>query len=208
MSEDYTDNNTNDLTNALRTYGETKGSERYRRSLTQTVTRTNAKGEKVSKEVEVKDAERLHVVTRIIDDAADAVVAKIDEKVEEEAARAATDVGGQPRKGLAQIAGVDYTAAAMTALNMMWECVGKSQDRSRRVQLIGKRCESVALHQAMSDQMGYKAQAAVQEGQAQLRGWRNARTATSTTRQSGAKSSLTRGTISCAPMSAPRCTMR
>ena len=94
---------------------------------------------------------------RIIDDAVDVVVAKIDEKVEEEAARAATDVGGQPRKGLAQIAGVDYTAAAMTALNTMWECVGKAQDRSRRVQLIGKRCESVALHQAMSDQMGYKA---------------------------------------------------
>ena len=161
MSEDYTDNNTNDLTNALRTYGETKGSERYQRSLTQkkTVTRTNDEGEKVSEEVvvDVTDVERLHVVTRIIDDAVDVVVAKIDEKVEEEAARAATDVGGQPRKGLAQIAGVDYTAAAMTALNTMWECVGKSQDRSRRVQLIGKRCESVALHQAMSDQMGYKA---------------------------------------------------
>ena len=150
MSEDYTDNNTNDLTNALRTYGETKGSERYRRSLTQkkTVTRTHDEGEKVSEEVvvDVTDVERLHVVTRIIDDAVDVVVAKSDEKVEEEAARAATDVGGQPRKGLAQIAGVDYAAAAMTALNTMWECVGKAQDQSRRVQLIGKRCESVALH--------------------------------------------------------------
>ena len=31
MSEDYADNNTNDLTNVLSgTHGETKGSERYR----------------------------------------------------------------------------------------------------------------------------------------------------------------------------------
>ena len=88
MSEDYTDNNTNDLTNALRTYGETKGSERYQRSLTQkkTVTRTNDEGEKVSKKScsTSDDAERIPVVTRIIDDALDDVVAEIDEKVEEE----------------------------------------------------------------------------------------------------------------------------
>ena len=36
--------------------------------------------------------------------------------------------------------------------------VGKPHiNRSRRVQLIGKRCESVVRQQAMSDQMGHKA---------------------------------------------------
>ena len=205
MASDYDRNNTNALTRRSMV---TKGIDRYNRSLTQTVTRTNAKGEKVSKEVEVKDGERIPVVANIIDNALDNVIAKIDEKVEDEKARQPGDGGGQ-RKGLSQIAAIDYTAAAMTAMNAMWEAVGKPNiNRSRRVQLIGKRCESVVLHQAMRDQMGYKAKGADQEGPAQLRSERTPGQLHRPTRQRSAVSSSRRGITSCAPMSAQSCTMR
>ena len=102
MASDYPRNNTNDLTNALRNYGETKGIDRYNRSKTQkkTVTRTNAEGEKVSVEIEVDvtDGERIPVVGNIIDNALDNVIAKIDEKVEDEKARQPGD-GVQLRRG-------------------------------------------------------------------------------------------------------------
>ena len=164
MSEDYTRNNTNDLTKDLQTYGETKGIDRYNRSLTQTVTRKDSEGEKVSKEVEVTDAERNHVVGNIIDEALDNVIAKIDEKVEDEKARQPGD--GVPTKGLSQIAAMDYTAAAATAMNAMWEAAGKPNiNRSRRVQLIGKRCESVVRQQAMRDQLGHKAKVLIKKAQ-------------------------------------------
>jgi len=164
MASDFDTNNTNDLTEALRNYGETKGVDRYNRSLTQTVTRKNSEGEKVSKVVEVRDAERISVVANIIDDAIDNVVARIDEMVEDEKAR--QPGVGAPTKGLPEIAGMDYTAAAATALNAMWEAAGKPNiNRSRRVQLIGKRCEGVVRHQAMRDQMGYKAKPLIKKAQ-------------------------------------------
>ena len=55
----------------------------------------------MSKEVEVKDGERIPVVANIIDNALDNVIAKIDEKVEEERPEQPGDVG-VPAKGLSR----------------------------------------------------------------------------------------------------------
>ena len=94
-------------------------------------------------------------------------------------------------------------------MNDVGSCVGKPNiNRSRRVQLIGKRCESVALHQAMSDQMGYKAKPLIKKAQRSYEAKERQDSYIDYKAEKRRVSSSTRGMTSCAPMSAPRCTMR
>ena len=156
MASEYEGNNTNDLTSRLQDWGRTTGRERYHRSLQRTVTRKDEAGNEISKTVEVKDVERDSQAAGIIEQSLDLVVGMIASKVDAEMDRLSQPYPGQPKKGMPQIAGLDYTAAAMTALSSMWEDAGTTLGHQRRIMKIGERCQSLARRQAMDAQIGYR----------------------------------------------------
>ena len=66
---------------------------------------------------------------------------------------------GAPKKGLAEVAALDITTAAATALATMMESVRGQIRRTRTCNMIGERCQAAALRQHLLDAMGYRAEA-------------------------------------------------